>query len=134
MSLGYSVGDFTAIGAFAWNVYKSCRDAPDSFAELSSEVLSLYAVLKEAEETVFAQPLPLVQQERLKAVGDGCNHVLKDLQHLVMKYRSLGPGTQVKGIRDRMMWGTENVSELRARLTSNTALLAAFIRYECACV
>ena len=126
MSFGYAVGDFIAVGTLAWNVYKSCKEAPESFGNISFEVLSLHAVLKEAEETVFAQHLSPTQQERLKAVGDGCQHVLKDLDDLCQKYQSLG--TQSKRTWDRMKWGTEDIAELRARLTSNTVLLATWIR------
>ena len=126
MSFGYAVGDFIAVGTLAWNVYKSCKEAPESFGNISFEVLSLHAVLKEAEETVFAQHLSPTQQERLKAVGDGCQHVLKDLDDLCQKYQSLG--TQSKRTWDRMKWGTEDIAELRARLTSNSVLLATWIR------
>jgi hypothetical protein len=111
MSFGYSVGDFIAIGALAWDVYKSCKGAPESFGNISCiscEVLSLQAVLKEAEETVFAQPLSPQKQDRLKAVGDGCYSVLEDLQKLVKKHES--PGTQSKRTWDRMKWGTEDIN------------------------
>ena len=57
MSFGYGVGDFIALGTLAWSVYKSCKGAPEAFENISWEVLSLHAVLKEAEETVFAQLL-----------------------------------------------------------------------------
>jgi hypothetical protein len=126
MSFGYSVGDFVAIGALAWKVYKSCKGAPESFGNISSEVWSLQAVLKEAEETVFAQPLSPQKQDGLKAVGDGCYRVLEDLQKLVEKYESLG--TQGKRTWDRMKWGTEDIAELRSRLTSNSVLLMTWIR------
>jgi hypothetical protein len=126
MSFGYSVGDFIAIGTLAWNVYKSCKGAPESFGNLASEVLSLHAVLKEAEETVFAHPLSPTKQERLKAVGDGCYCVLKDLDNLLKKYQSLG--TQSKRTWDRMRWDTKDVEELRARMSSNAGLLTAWIR------
>jgi hypothetical protein len=76
MSFGYSVGDFIALGTLAWSVYQSCKGAPESFNNISLEVLSLHAVIKEAEETIFAQPLITTKQKRLKAVGDGCYHVL----------------------------------------------------------
>jgi hypothetical protein len=126
MGFGYGVGDFITITALAWNVYKSCKGAPESFGDISSEVLSLHAVLKEAEETVFAQPLSPTKQKRLKAVGDGCYRVLEDLEDLCKKYQSLG--TQGRRVWDRMRWGTEDIAELRARLTSNTGLLTAWIR------
>jgi hypothetical protein len=126
MSFGYGVGDFIAVGALAWNVYKSCKEAPESYGRISLEVLSLHAVLKEAEETVFVQPLSPTKREHLKAVGDGCYCVLKDLDNLCQKYQSLG--TQSKRTWDRMRLGTEDIAELRARLTSNTVLLTAWIR------
>ena len=128
MSFGYSVGDFIALGTLAWRVYKSCKEAPESFQDISSEVLSLYVVLKEAEETVFAQQLSPAKQERLNVVGDGCYLVLTDIDNLCKKYRSLG--TQSKRTWDRMRWGSEDIAELRARLVSNAGLLTAWIRYE----
>ena len=127
MSVGYSVGDFVAVGTLAWSVYRSCKGAPESFGDISSEVLSLHAVLKEAEEDIFVWPLSSTKQEHLKVVGDGCYHVLKDLDNLVQKYQSLG--TQSKRAWDRMRWGAEDIAQLRARLISNTGLLTAWIRY-----
>ena len=128
---GYSVGDVVAIGTLAWSVYKSCKRAPESFGEISSEVLSLHAVLKEAEEALSAQSLPPARQEQLKAVGDGCRCVLEDLDKLVKKYESLG--TQSKRTWDRVRFGAEDISSLRLRLVSNTGLLngllTALIRF-----
>ena len=125
VGFGYGVGDFIALGTLTWNVYKSCKGAPNAFGDISSEVLSLQAVLKEAEETIFAQPLTPEKQERLKVVGDGCHGVLTE--KLCKKYQSLG--TQSKRTWDRMRWGSEDIAELRARLTSNTVLLTAWIRF-----
>ena len=131
MSFGCSVGHFIALGTLAWKVYKSCKGAPEAFKDISLEVLSLHAVLKEAEETVFAQALSPERQQRLKAVGDGCYQVLTDLDKLCKKYQSLG--AQSKRTWDRMRWGSEDVVVLRARLISNTGLLTAWIRYLFAC-
>lgn len=68
----------------AWNVLP-----PESFRNISLEVLSLYDFLKEAEETVFKSPLPPQSQARLKTVGDVCRSVLGDLKDLVNKHQSL---------------------------------------------
>jgi hypothetical protein len=127
MSFGYGVGDFIALGTLAWSVYKSCNGAPKAFENISFEVLSLHAVLKEAEEIVFVQPLSPEKQERLKAVGDGCHNVLTDLDNLYNGYQSLG--TQSKRTWDRMRWRSEDIVELRGRLISHTGLLTAWIRY-----
>ena len=127
MTLDYSVGDFISVGALAWNVYKSCKEAPESYVgNIALEVLSLHAALKEAAETVFAHPLSLTKQEHLKALGEGCYRVLKDLDDRCKKYQSLGIQNS------KRPWGMEDIAELRARLTSNTALLTAWIR--CVCV
>jgi hypothetical protein len=126
MSFGYGVGDVMALGQLAWNVYQSCKKAPESFRDISLEVLSLHAVLKEAEVTLFAQPLPPTRQAGLKVVGDGCRSVLKDLDNLVKKYQGLG--SQNPRTLDRMRWGAEDVVDMRLRLISNTALLTAWMR------
>lgn len=126
MSFGFGVGDFLAVGKLAWKVYKSCKDAPESFSNISVEVLSLHAVLKEVEETITGQSLPPSTQQNLATVTQGCTSVLEELQALVQKYESLG--TQSKRTYDRMKWGAKDITELRARLTSNTVLLSTFLR------
>ncbi|KAG8526459.1 uncharacterized protein KY384_000052 [Bacidia gigantensis] len=122
---GFGVGDFVAVGTLAWNVYKSCKGAPESFGNISGEVLSLHAVIKEAEETVFAQPLSQDRQHRLQTVKEGCNDVLVDLDKIVKKYESLG--TQSKRTWDRMRYGNEDIAEIRARLISHTTMLGTFV-------
>ena len=101
------------------------KSAPGSFDNISVEVLSLHAVLKECEETVFARPLSQDRKERLVVIKEGCDKVLQDLQSLVTKYESLG--TQSKRTWDRMKWGNEDIAEIRARLTSNITILTAYI-------
>jgi hypothetical protein len=126
MSFGFSVGDFVTLGQLAWNVYKSCKDAPQSFNNISQEVLSLSAVLREAEESFSGQTLTMATQEGLRTVRDGCHGVLEDLQSLLDRYESLG--TQTKRTWDRVGWGSNDITELRSRLTSNIGLLTALIR------
>ena len=96
-----------------------------SFDNISIEVLSLYAVLKECEETLFDRPLQPTREERLIVTKDGCHKVLVDLQSLVERYESLG--TQSKRTWDRMKWGNEDIDEIRARLVSSTTMLNTFI-------
>ena len=126
---GFSVGDFIAVSTLAWDIYESCKDTPGSFKDISDEVLSLHAVLKEADETILSSPLSLSpqSQERLKRIYDGCQRALSDLQALVDKYQSLG--IQRKWTWDRIKWGTENIVEIRSRLVSNTTFLTAYIRW-----
>ena len=113
------------IGNLAWRVYKSTKEAPESFNNIHMEILSLHALLKEAEETIFRAPIALSRQERLYVIGDGCRNVLIDLETVVSKYESLG--TQSKRTWDRMKWGGEDLMQLRVRLTSTVGMLTAFI-------
>ena len=127
MSFGYGIGDLVAVGTLAWKVYKSCKDAPGDFKNISQEVSALHLVIKEFEETLSDQAFSNPQQEQLKVVGDGCCSTLQDLQKLIEKYDRLG--TKSRRAWDRMGWGVQPIPELRSRLTSNTVLLTAFIRY-----
>ena len=102
------------------------KGSAESFRNISGEVLSLHAVLKESEETLLVPPPPPASEARLRVVLGGCTNVLNDLQALVKKYESLGSKSKVTW--DRMKWCKEDIAEIRARLTSNVALLTAFIR------
>lgn len=86
---GFGVGDFIAVGTLAWQVFKATKSAPDSFQRIYIEVLSLRAVLKEAEEFMFKSLLQPQWQKRLEAIANGCASVLTDLQKLVTKYEGL---------------------------------------------
>lgn len=127
MSFGFSVGDFIAVGKLALAVYRSCRDAPESFSNISMEVLSLHAVLTEVGELIANQEMLPTKQNSLAVITQGCDSVLKDLQALVLKYE--GFGSQSKRTWDRLKWGTKDIAELRSRLISNTLLLTAFMRF-----
>lgn len=126
MSFGSSVGDFIALGQLAWKVYKACKEAPESFKNISQEVSSLHLVLKELEEILSDETLSATQQARLDNIGDGCRAVLQDLQDILNKYHSLG--TKTKRTWDRLGWGSSDIAELRLRLISNTVLLTTFMK------
>ena len=126
MSFTFSVGELAALGQFAWKIYKACKDAPESFKNISQEVSSLHLMLKELEETYPDATLSPTQQARLENIGGGCRTVLEDLQAIVEKYNSLG--TSSKRTWDRLRWHSNDIAELRSRLISNTVLLTAFMK------
>ncbi|KAL8696910.1 MAG: hypothetical protein Q9224_002554, partial [Gallowayella concinna] len=111
MSFGYSVVDFVAISTLAWSVYKSCKEAPGSFANVSLELLSLHAVVKEFGDSLARHTLPPSQQAGLKTITEGCRKVLNDLQLVIERYQSLG--SNGKRAWDRLAWGNESITELR---------------------
>ena len=126
MNFGYITTDFSAVGQVAWKVYKSYKDAPKSFRNISHKALSLHATIKDFEDDTTGSTLTAAQQAGLQTVGDGCRNVLQDSESLIAEYQSLG--TKSKGTWDRMGWGMKDITESRARLTSNTILLTAFIK------
>ena len=131
MSFGYSVGDILAISKLAWDVYNVYKDAPDKFRNISDEIKSLHIIVdSDSLKAKFQDPnLTLGERERLREILQGCTNVLKDLDKLLIKYRSLGSpqgsSTSSQALH-RVKWGQENIAELRARLISNTTLLNTF--------
>ncbi|KAF4624010.1 hypothetical protein G7Y89_g14163 [Cudoniella acicularis] len=125
MVLPVSVDELTSLCNLAWQIYKLCKSASDSFKNVSSEVLSLHAVLREAEEGLAKHPLPDSRLTRLSTVITGCRDVLTDLEVLVDKYVKLGSKTQ--RVWNRVGWHLEDIAELRLRLISNAGLFTAFL-------
>jgi hypothetical protein len=126
MSFGYGVGDFLAVTQLALNVYKSCKEAPKHFQDISDEVGSLQDVLKGTEEFISAETVFLgpEKEERLRKILDGCYEVLTDLETLLEEFSSLG--TKNKRAFDRLRWGQEEVVALRGRIISHIVLLNDF--------
>lgn len=124
MNFGYSVGDFVICIQLAHKVWRECRDAPDEFRAVSTEVASLQLVLKEVQESVNDHEPSPSKMNDLKQLIEGCNDVLKELQSLLQKYKSLG--TQSRRTWDRLRWGEEHVESIRQRVISNIGLLTSF--------
>lgn len=90
VGFGVGVGDILVLSQLCWKVYKKCKDSGSNFAELSTQVSSLYTVIKETEELAAQQSLEKEQQARLSTCCQGCEVVVKDLDKLLTKYESLG--------------------------------------------
>jgi hypothetical protein len=123
--------------AFAWDLYKSCKDSSDEFKRISQEVASLHVVLKETEEYLLESKglSSPTRDDRLRTLIEGCNEILTTLKRLLDGYDSLG--TQAQRTWDRMRWGLEDLAEVRSKIISNTTLLTAFntqlASYVCPC-
>ena len=124
MSFGYSVGDFVLCAQLSQRVWRECRDAPEDFRAVSSEVASLQLVLKEVRDLVQGQEIDLTKRQELKQLIDACTGVLHELEQLLMKYKSLG--TQSKRTWDRLRWSKDHVESIRLRVVSNASLLTSF--------
>ena len=123
MSIGFSASDRIALPQFAWQVYRTCRDASSEFKDLASDVESMHEVLKEVQTLVENHMLDDASKIRLVTVLKGCHDVLKTVENKLEKYKSLG--TNKKRVRDRLRWGTESVGDVRARLVLRTTILTS---------
>ena len=122
MNFGFSASDVVFCVQLAHKVWKGCRDAPDDFRAVSTEVASLHLVLNEARET--ANDLSESKREDLRRLINGCKSVLQELEELLERYKSLG--TPSKRTWDRLRWGNGRVKDIRQRLISSTASLTSF--------
>ena len=128
MSFEFGVGDFLAVSKLALDVYTAYKDAPEDFTNISGEIESLHIIVNRCEDKFQGKPLNSEERVQLWRILQGCTNVLNDLDKLYIKYMSLGSaqGSSSRAT-DRIQWSQENIAELRARLTSNTTLLSAFI-------
>ena len=128
MSFGFGVGDFLAVSKLAWDVYTAYKDAPEDFRNISDEIKSLHIIVNRNKDRFQDKTLNSNEQVQLRGILQGCMNVLGDLDKLHTKYMSLGSAQSSSSQAiDRITWTQENIAELRARLTSNTTLLNAFL-------
>jgi len=126
MSFGIGVGDLALVARSAWRLYKACKDSSEDFARLSTELMSLHAVLSETNDFMVEnrETMDISRRHRLTILCDGCRGALDELDAIVVRYESLG--TQAQRTWDRMHFGLRDLSDIKGRLTSSVTLLTAF--------
>ncbi|KAJ7474447.1 hypothetical protein B0H11DRAFT_2035469 [Mycena galericulata] len=126
MSFGVGVGDIILVTNLTWRLYKSCKESSDDFRRMSTELLSLYAVLGETQDYLEEHKGELApsRRDRLDTLIAGCNNSLEDLKALHSRYESLS--TQTQRTWDRMRFGLKDLSDVRQRLVSSATMLASF--------
>jgi hypothetical protein len=72
MSFGFGISDVLAVSWLAWSVYKSCKEAPKDFQDISSEVIG------GPESNPWTR-----KQDQLRELVAGCHDVLTELDALV---------------------------------------------------
>lgn len=75
-----SVGNTIAVSNVAWQLYKRCKGGPEGLCDMSQELQSLHAVLRECEGTFSATSMPPQREERLRVIMCGWSEVLEQLQ------------------------------------------------------
>ena len=127
MSFGWGVGDILAISGLAIKVYTAYKDAPEEYRHISEEVVALQILIDQVAQ--HFKSATMSSSDRLDGQNTlkGCQSVLKDLNTLIEKYKSLASSN--KGlVFKRIKLGNEDISAIRIRLISNTVLLSGFVR------
>jgi hypothetical protein len=130
MSFGFAIGDFVALGTLAWGLYKQCKGASADFAEICNEVLSIHTALRELEDEAQNEDSILNRagkgrQKELNNIVQNCTQILRQLESLVTRYRSLG--TSQKKVWDRVKFGDEGIQVIRNQLVLHTSTLTLFL-------
>lgn len=134
MEFSIGLGDIIIVSKLAWKLYKAFKDADDDFRQVSSDLMSLHAVLHETVDYLrdHGDALDQSRRNRLRMLVDGCMPVLEQLSDLYERYDSLG--TQAQRAWSRIRFGLRDLSDMRSRLVSSTTMLNAFnialIKYE----
>lgn len=121
------MGDFLAISKLAIQVRASYKDAPQNYRQISEEVKSLEIIINKAVQHFESNTLSADDRQEGQEVLKSCASVLLDLNALVLKYNSLASAKK-RQVFKKIKLGGEDITTLRARLTSNTGLLNAFIQ------
>lgn len=125
MSFGFSGADFIAVYDLIAKVRTAYKDAPNEYKNIIEEVDSLRLIITNIENG--NNNLSAKNRQDCQVVLRGCCSVLRDLNSLKEKYNSLASPNKRQFFK-RVKLGTEDIASLRARLTSNTALLIAYIQ------
>ena len=125
MSFGFGIGDFLAVSRLCWQIYTKCKDSSGSYADLSSQVITLHGVTKETVDILGQQDLSSSQENQLQSCQKECEAVLKDLDDMLVKFESLGSKSQ--RTFDRLKYGMEDLNGIRIRLISSVSMLEYFV-------
>ena len=122
------MGDIIAISGLAVKVYTAYKDAPDDYKHISEEVVALKILVDKVAQHFRSTNMSSNDRNDCQKVLEGCRSVLKDLNSLIEKYKSLASTTNKRQVFKRIKLSKEDIATLRVRLISNTVLLSGFVR------
>ena len=129
MSLpGWGAGDIIALSKLAIQVHTCYKDAPQTYRHITEEVKSLEIIINKAVQHFESTSLSMNARQEGQEILKSCASVLLDLNALILKYNSLASANKRHQVFKKIKLGAEDITTLRARLTSNTCLLNAFIQ------
>ncbi|KAJ7753321.1 hypothetical protein DFH07DRAFT_744553 [Mycena maculata] len=127
-NFGLRTGDIGPVTTLTWKLYKNCKESSEDsdFRPMSTELLSLYAVLGETGDHIeeHGEELEDSRKHRLSILIAGCQGSLQDLDALYSRYHSMG--TQAQRTWNRIHFSLKDLSDIRERLVSCITLLTSF--------
>ncbi|KAL9048784.1 MAG: hypothetical protein Q9162_007550 [Coniocarpon cinnabarinum] len=112
--------------ALAWKLYKSCRDSPGQYKELSHDTKQLANILREIDDMMEDDPHVGLKRSDFVGSIQSCNALLLDLRVCLDKYKSLG--TQQRRLPDRLKWDQQEVKRLHARINHSIQMLSMSVQ------
>ena len=97
-----------------------------------TRVTSLSIILEDVRIILPQRDLTDEQKTGLDEIAQGCRSVLKELEDTLDKYQGLdsnikGLGGRSRRVWKRLKWDQKDIDSFRNRITSNIALLNAFL-------
>ncbi|KAF9771002.1 hypothetical protein IL306_011376 [Fusarium sp. DS 682] len=127
MSFGFSVGDVLAVLSLANKIRKDFSGAPEQFKSINQDVRSLSIVIQDAYANV--DQMSEEHAANFSQILTTCQTLLNKLQSLMSKWSVISDprkGKTVQRLWKRLRWEPEEISDLRAQITSKIMLLNAF--------
>ncbi|KAH7363838.1 hypothetical protein BKA65DRAFT_532551 [Rhexocercosporidium sp. MPI-PUGE-AT-0058] len=127
MSFGFGVGDFLAVGKLSIHLWRSFKDAPKEFAEVSRELSSINIVIVDLSDqagsaTSLLNRRGASRKDELMALCDNLMGVLEELQDIYRKYRNMGRNAWM-----RVRLGERDLTALRSKLSLHLGLIETFV-------
>ncbi|PMD32682.1 hypothetical protein L207DRAFT_571955 [Hyaloscypha variabilis F] len=127
MSFSFSINDFLAVGKLTIRLWRSFKDAPAEFAEITRELASISNMITDLSDQAGSQTSLLnrrgaSRKQELLALCDNLNGTLEELEDIHRKYQLMGRNAWV-----RVQLGERDLTPLRTRLGLHLNLLNGFV-------
>lgn len=125
MSFGFGVGDFLAVIELATKIRKEFVGAPSQYRALSDEVKNLSVLIQDIEAETTG--MDAVLAKKVTNAMESSNSVLHDLHAFIEKNKNVtSKKSHLKRAWHRFSMDSQEVGDLRSRISSNILVLRAF--------
>lgn len=95
MSFGFSVGDFVALSTLTISLYRSFKNTPGEFSEISQQLQSLHIVIADLTDQAQQENSPLngngaTRGQELFAIRSNLLETMTELEDLHRRYQKMG--------------------------------------------